>query len=152
METEKTIDALNDLVEINNDRIKGYEKAAENTEVRDLKELFSNFKKTSMKCLGELESEINQFGGKVTEGTNVSGKFFRAWMEVKSALKGNDRKTILNSCLYGEKNADETYQRILNDESEHLSPRQRTMIKEQHSLLKADKNIIKLMLNDKVEA
>lgn len=152
MEKEKTIDVLNKLVEINNDRIEGYEKASENTEEKDLKDLFSRFKQTSRKCLGELKSEINKLGGKVTEGTNVSGKFFRAWMDVKSALTGKDRKAILNSCEYGEEQADETYQTVLDDESEHLSPQQRSMIKEQHNLLKSDQSTIQSMLNAHVEA
>lgn len=152
MEKEKTIDALNKLVEINNDRIEGYEKASENTEERDLKDLFSAFKQTSKKCQGELISEINKLGGKVTEGTTASGKFFRAWMDVKSALTGKDRKAILNSCENGEESADETYQTVLEDESEHLNPQQLSMIKAQHNQLKGDRNKIKSMQNNLVEA
>lgn len=73
-------------------------------------------------------------------------------MDVKSALTGKDRKAILNSCEYGEENADETYQTILDDESEHLNPKQQLMIKAQHKLLKADQSTIKSMLNALVEA
>lgn len=152
MEKEKTVDALNELVEINNDRIEGYEKATENTDERDLKELFSQFIQTSKKCLGELNNEINQFGGTATDETNASGKFFRAWMDFKSALTGKDRKAILDSCDYGEEQADETYQRILDDELEHLSPQQQSMISEQHNRLKTDRNRIKTMQNNLVEA
>ena len=148
MDNNKTIDALNELVEINNDRVEGYEKASENTDERELKELFSKFKQTSQKCLGELNNEINQYGGKATEETNASGKFFRAWMDFKSALTGEDRKAILDSCEYGEEQADEAYQRILNDESEHLSPQQQSMISEQHKLLRSDRSTIKSMKND----
>ncbi len=151
MENEKTIDALNKLVEINNDRIEGYEKASENTEERDLNDLFSAFKQTSQKCLGELKSEINKLGGQVTEGTTTSGEFFRVWMDVKTALAGKDKKAILNSCEYGEEQADETYQEILNDESEHLNTQQQSMIKEQLNLLKADQSKIKSMQNNLVE-
>ncbi len=152
MENEKTIDTLNTLVKINNDRIEGYEKASENTEERDLKDLFSTLKQTSQKFLDELKSEIKKLGGQVTEGTTTSGEFFRAWMDVKSALAGKDRKAVLNSCEYGEEQADETYQEILNDKSEHLSPQQQSMIKEQHNLLKADQSKIKSMQNNPVEA
>ena len=151
MNKENTINALNELVEINNDRVEGYEKASENTEERDLKDLFSEFKQTSQKCLGELNNEINQFGGNATKETNASGKFFRAWMDFKSALTGKDRKAILDSCEYGEEQADEAYQRILKDELEHLSPQQRSMINEQHKLLKADHSKIKTMQNALVE-
>lgn len=152
MEHEKTIDALNKLVEINNDRIEGYEKAYENTEEKELKSLFSKFEQTSRECLDELENEIKKLGGKVTEGTNVSGNFFRAWMDVKSALTGNDRKAIFKSCEYGEEQADETYQSVLDDESEHLNSQQLTIIKEQHDLLKSDQSTINNFKNALVEA
>lgn len=152
MEKEKTIDALNKLVEINNDRIEGYEKASENTEERDLKELFSKFVQTSRNCQRELITEIQKFGGKAIEGTTTSGKFFRTWMDFKSALTGKDRKAILNSCEYGEESADETYKEVLSDESEHLSPQQQAMIQEQHNQLRADQGKIKSMLNVLVEA
>lgn len=146
MENEKTVDAINELIEINNDRIEGYEKASENTEERDLKELFSAFEQTSRKCLGELKSEIVKFGGKVTEGTSTSGKFFRAWMDFKSALTGKDRKAILESCQYGEEQADESYQKVLQGETNHLSPQLRSMIKKEHDLLRADQSTIESLL------
>lgn len=151
MDKEKTIDALNKLLEINNDRIRGYEKAFANTEERDLKDLFSTFEQTSEKCVGELISEINKLGGEATEGTKASGKFFRAWMDVKSALTGKDRKAILGSCEYGEEQADETYQEVLDDESEHLNPQQLAMVEKQHNLLKADQSTIESMLHDVIE-
>lgn len=152
MKKEKTIDALNELVVINNDRIEGYEKASENTEERELKDLFSEFIKTSQKCRNELISEISKLGGKAEEGTKTSGEFFRAWMDVKSALSGKDRKAVLNSCEHGEEEADETYQTVLDDESEHLSPQHQAMIKAQHTLLRTDQNRIKSMKNSLVEA
>ncbi|MFU8860739.1 MAG: ferritin-like domain-containing protein [Cyclonatronaceae bacterium] len=152
MEKEKTFDALNKLVEINNDRIEGYEKASENTEERDLQELFSMFKQTSRKCQRELISEISKLGKKPTVGTTTSGKFFRTWMDVKSALTGKDRKAVLNSCEYGEENADKTYQSVLDDESEYLNHEQQSMIREQQKMLKADQGKIKSMLNKLEEA
>jgi uncharacterized protein (TIGR02284 family) len=147
MEKDKTIAALNKLVQINNDRIEGYQKAFENTEERDLKDLFTTFEKTSMRCQTELTSEIHKLGGEATEGTTTSGKFFRTWMDFKSALTGKDRKAILNSCEYGEENADETYQSVLADESEHLTSDLRSMIVEQHKRLRDDQNKITSMLN-----
>ena len=152
MEKVNSIDVLNTLVEINNDRIEGYKKAIENTEERDLKDLFSTFQQTSRKCQADLISEINRIGGKATVGTTASGKFFRGWMDVKSVLTGNDRKSILNSCEYGEENANETYQRVLEEEIEHLSPQQQSMIKAQRNLIKADESKIKSLLNNLVEA
>lgn len=145
MENEKTIEVLNTLITINNDRIEGYETAAKETEEQDLKTLFAQFSANSLKCKTELTSEVNKLGGTPAEGTMVSGKFFRVWMDVKSALTGKDRKAILNSCEYGEDVAKGTYEKALKNDAENLSTEQQAMIKTQHALLVADHNKVKSM-------
>lgn len=110
MEREKTIDVLNSLITINNDRIEGYETASEGTEEHDLKTLFARFISTSQKCKRELIMEVRTLGGEVAEGTKTSGKIYRIWMDVKAALTGKDRKAILDSCEYGEDEAQDTYE------------------------------------------
>ena len=140
MKKEKTIEVLNSLITINNDRIEGYETALKETEEFDLKNLFSKFISTSQRCKQELVDEVNKLDGVLAEGTTTSGKFFRVWMDVKAALTGKDRKAILNSCEYGEEAAIDTYDNALENEMEHLSPEQHLMISAQRSLLIADQN------------
>jgi uncharacterized protein (TIGR02284 family) len=152
MNNEKAIDVLNSLIIINNDRIEGYETASAGTEEMDLKSLFARFISTSQKCKQELVSEVVAMGGEVTDGTKVSGKFFRAWMDVKAALTGKDRKAILNSCEYGEDEALKTYKEAIQDNIEHLSGEQRTMITNQKMLLKADHDHVKALRDALVEA
>ena len=140
MEKEKTIEVLNSLIIINNDRIEGYETASKETEEFDLKALFTQFISTSQKCKQELVGEVSKLGGEISEGTTTSGKFFRVWMDVKAALTGKDRKAILSSCEFGEKTATETYDAVLENDMEDLSPEQHSMINGQRALLKADQN------------
>ena len=92
-------------------------------------------------------NEVSKLGGTVAEGTLTIGKFFRVWMDVKAALTGKDRKAILNSCEYGEDIAKDTYEKALENESEHLNVTQQIMIKAQHTLLKADHDKVKSMRN-----
>ena len=40
---EKIVDSLNELIQINNDRIEGYERASKETNETDLKLLFERF-------------------------------------------------------------------------------------------------------------
>jgi len=145
MEKDKTIEVLNTLITINNDRIEGYETASKETEELDLKALFGQFILTSQKCKKELDVEVNMLGGEAAEGTTVSGKFFRAWMDVKAALTGKDRKTILNSCESGEDEALDTYEEALENNFEHLSAEHQSMIMHQKSLLKADHDHVKAL-------
>ena len=143
MDKEKTIEVLNTLITINNDRIEGYETATKETEEQDLKILFAQFSATSQKCKTALRNEVSNLGGTPAEGTLASGKFFRVWMDVKAALTGKDRKAILNSCEYGEDIAKNTYKNALKNDYENLSAAQQTMIKDQHTLLVADHDKVK---------
>lgn len=143
MENQKKIDALNKLITINNDRIEGYETASKETEEADLKSLFAHLMATSQKCKRELEAEVLALGGEPSEGTKASGKFFRAWMDVKAALTGKDRKAILNSCEFGEDAAIKTYENVMEDDAKHFDSQIENLINAQFSLLVADHNTVK---------
>lgn len=145
MKNEKTVDTLNTLVEINNDRIEGYHTASEGTKDQDLKSMFSKFAQSSVKFRRELAGEITNLGGTPTDGTKNSGKLFRAWMDVKAAVTGNDREAILNSCEFGEDNARDTYEDVLKNETEYLNTGQISMINSQMSSLREDHDKVKSM-------
>ena len=131
MENSKNISALNKLIEINNDRVEGYETASKEANESDLKSLFGELAATSHKNLSELRSEVKRLGGTPEEGTRVTGKFFRAWMDVKAAFTGNDRHTILDSCEFGEDIAVKTYQ--VEIDAKTLSQAELgTLVKEQY--------------------
>ena len=146
MNNEEQVEILNTLIVINNDRIEGYETASEDTEESDLKKLFADLQHTSQKCKSELISEVQRLGGTPDEGTRITGKFFRVWMDVKAALTGNDRKAILNSCEYGENVAVETYDDALRNNMEELTSPQQTMLSMHQAMLKADHSTVKGMI------
>ena len=86
-------------------------------------------------------------GGTPTDSTKLTGKFFRVWMDVKTTFMGKDRKTILDSCEYGEDVAKTTYENALEKDSEYLNPAQIAMLNAQHKLLKADHDKVKSLLD-----
>ena len=143
MNTEKSIEVLNTLIEINNDRIEGYETASKETTESDLKDLFSQFSQTSKKCKEELVKEVTKLGGKPTEGTKTSGKFYRVWMDVKASLTSKDRKKILESCEFGEDAAVDVYKKVLQDSTADISKEQDILINTQYASIKADHNKVK---------
>ncbi|MGZ3899094.1 MAG: ferritin-like domain-containing protein [Bacteroidia bacterium] len=145
METNdsQTIALLNDLIRINNDRIEGYERAVNDTEDPKLKSLFYTMAQESRKFKNELLTEVIKLGGTPEEGTTVSGKVFRTWMDFKSALAGNDRKAIISSCESGEDTAIHTYKEVLD--SGKLPSRFFTIVKDQHKALQQSHDRIKLM-------
>src|ERR1044072_7016416 len=100
---ENTVEILNDLVKINNDRIAGYERAineAKDLDV-DLKALFEGMIRESQQYKSELVSQIQAIGGEVATDTTLSGKIYRAWMDVKATFTGSSRKAILENCEFG---------------------------------------------------
>lgn len=145
MDKDKSIDVLNELIEINNDRIEGYETASKETDENELKNLFAGFITTSEKCKQELAQEVLNLGGTPEEGTRITGKFFRVWMDVKAALTNKDREAILNSCEYGEDVAVETYEKALSDSGD-VSSIIYELIKSQLVLIKSDHNRINVLL------
>lgn len=108
--TQDSIDILNDLILINNDRIAGYQKALEELKAKgvadqenlDLTVLFQKMIDESRECRNALGKEVQVLGGKMAEGTMASGKIYRAWMDIRAIFTGKDRHTILVNCETGE--------------------------------------------------
>ena len=138
MENTKKIEVLNSLIVINNDRIEGYKTAEAEAKETDLKMLFSDLMETSVQNRKQLVEEVILLGGTPDEGTRITGKFFRAWMDVKAAFTGNDRKTILDSCQYGEDVILETYQEAMVKEHFEIDSNEEDMLSKQLELLKSD--------------
>ena len=151
MNNKKSIGVLNTLIEINNDRIEGYETASNETDEPDLKKLFAQLVASSDECNAELIEEVEQMGGKAAEDTRTTGKFFRAWMDFQAALLGKDRKAILDSCEYGEDVAVNTYKKVLENCAEDLTVEQLSMVRDQCAWLKTDHDTVKALRDSLVE-
>jgi uncharacterized protein (TIGR02284 family) len=117
--TKETIEVLNDLIQINNDRITGYEKAIKETkaEDEDLKILFATMIAESHRNKIALATEVQTMGAEVENGTTTSGKIYRAWMDVKAVFTGHDRHTVLANCEAGEDAAKRAYKTALEHEA-----------------------------------
>lgn len=100
----KTTSVLNDLTEINNDRVAGFEKAIAdiNDENIDLKGIFLEYSAQSRKFSQELTALVAGYGEEVETGNSVSGTLHRAWIDVKSLFGGSDRASILSEAERGE--------------------------------------------------
>ena len=145
METnESTNEILNDLVKINNDRIAGYEKAISESKDLDidLKAIFESMIRESNQYKQELTSYINKNGGEAADDTTSSGKIYRAWMDIKSSFTTSDRKSILESCEFGEDAAQRAYESALSSD-QVMDATVRKVITEQKAALKSAHDLIK---------
>jgi uncharacterized protein (TIGR02284 family) len=141
---DNTVEVLNDLIQINNDRIAGYTRAAKEAERedQDLIAIFNRMADESRQYLAELTQQVVKLGGEPDSGTTVSGKIYRAWMDVKATFTGKDRKSILASCEFGEDAAQKAYDAALTTDEE-LSTEVRQLIANQKSSLKTSHDVIK---------
>lgn len=144
MENNKeVIEILNDLVEINNDRITGYERAIKETKEadNDMKPLFASMIAESHKIRIALATEVQVMGADPEQGTTTSGKIYRAWMNVKAIFTGHDRHAVLENCEAGEDAAQRAYKTALAHDG--LPAYLRDMLSEQQQVLKASHDEIK---------
>lgn len=118
--TTATLETLNDLVKINNDRIEGYEKAINDLEDgnQDLKDLFISLIGESQQNKMELGQEIQVLGADIENTTSTSGSLHRTWLQVKAAFTGHTTKSVLEECEFGEDAIKKAYATAL--EGEHL--------------------------------
>lgn len=141
---EKLAEVLNDLISINNDRIVGYEKAAEQAGTVDV-DLVSTFNKMaddSRRYVSQLSQQVRNLGDDPADGTTASGKLYRAWMDIKNTFGGKDRHGILESCEYGEDAAQKAYSQALGSDAE-MNADVRQLITDQKSELKKSHDLIK---------
>ncbi len=140
---ESTIEVLNDLIQINNDRIVGYENAIENLKDgdEDLKSIFTALKENSTENIHDLNEAVNEHGGEPVTDTTLLGKVYRGWMDVKSVFTGHDRDGVINDCKGGEKAAQVSYEKALSD-TDDLSADAEILIRKQHTGLIADKALV----------
>lgn len=149
---DKLVSLINDLIEINNDRIVGYEKAIDELkeENADLRTLFHRYIQESKQYKNELVHEVKRLGGNPdVNSTTNSGKIYRVWMDLKSVVTGHDRKTVLENCEFGEDAAQKAYDMALNSDTEletslrDLLVRQKAQLRVGHDEVKRLRNLEK---------
>ncbi|WP_312822779.1 PA2169 family four-helix-bundle protein [Epilithonimonas sp.] len=152
MNHDACIEAMNDLIKINNDRVEGYKKAIDelqDDEHFDLKTVFSGMITESQQYRAELQNKIHEYGGSTEEGTTTTGKLYRAWMDVKSAFAINDRASVLSACESGEDAAQKAYKSAIDDED--VMEETKVLLRQQKESLRTSHDKMKA-LRDKAKA
>ena len=132
---ERTVERLNDLIKIHNDRVHGYERAIKETpdEQSDLKLLFTSFIGDSHQFKLALATEVQAFGRDIENTTSGSGDIHRAWINVKAFFTGHNPKSVFEECEFGEDATLKAYRSALDDE--HLPAYLRETLTEQLATL-----------------
>jgi len=143
------IEVLNDLIKINYDRIEGYRKASEETKTYDisLHPIFLKLADDSRMNVSALTGHVRKLGGEPESGSTAMGKIYRAWMDVKGAVAGKDRTSVLASCEFGEDQAQKAYEQALSSTAD-IDTETRLLITSQKDILKEGHDQIKKLRDD----
>jgi uncharacterized protein (TIGR02284 family) len=131
-------EVLNDLILINNDRVAGYEKAYNETnEIEtDLRAMFHKLANESRYNVTDLKGEVTKLGGEPENGTMVSGKLYRIWMDIRSVFSSDNRRAVLENAETGENAAKKAYEEALKEDDLPADIRQ-LLLSQQSAILTA---------------
>lgn len=140
MTNDNVISTLNNLIEICKDGQNGFKEAAEGVKRSDLKSLFYECSQQRAQFAGELQSLVREHGGDPENSGSVSAALHRGWINIKSAVTGQDETAILNECERGEDSAVSAYKDALEED---LPANVRTIVQNQATTVKATHDKIK---------
>lgn len=146
METqENTVQVLNDLIEINNDRADGFDRASADLQPEnvDLKAVFDKFASDSREYVTQLAGLVGRNGENPDTGNTILGTLHRAWIDVKASFGGNDRHSILAECERGEDAIKKAYRDAL--EQNDLGEEVRKVLLNQQDGISAGHDTIKAL-------
>ena len=112
-DNDEIISTLNGLIETCKDGQMGFQEASEGVERTDLKSFFSECSVQRAQFAGELQSLVRTLGGDPENSGSIAGSLHRGWINIKSAVTGQDEGAILNECERGEDSAKKAYKEAI---------------------------------------
>ena len=113
MANDSVISTLNNLIETCKDGQEGFQQAAEGVQDSSLKSLFYEYSQQRAQFVGELQGLVRELGGEPETSSSLAGAVHRGWINIKSAVTGQDDAAILNECERGEDVAKSAYKDAL---------------------------------------
>ncbi|UZO80365.1 PA2169 family four-helix-bundle protein [Aquimarina sp. ERC-38] len=134
--TDKIYDELQEILEKNRDAVKGYKKAAENTDHSGLKAYFERKATERSQFNSELGREIKAAYTDFDIDGSFAGSIHRAWMDVKSLFSADDAESMLEESIRGDKAAIDEYNDVLEETG--ISQSLRSLLTQQRNKIQQD--------------
>lgn len=137
MEKNKTVEVLNDLLQITNDRLEGFKNVDTKmiSSYSGLRKEYDHQIVQSNKMRTELSDLVKERGGDPNDTTTIAGGLHRTWIDVKNSISFNRDEATLENVLFGESAAIKAYENALD--SGDLCPESSKVVKDQLHELKS---------------
>ena len=140
MTNDDVISTLNGLIETCKDGQDGFKEAAEGVQNSELKSAFYEYSQQRSQFAGELQNAVREIGGDPENSGSVTAALHRGWINIKSAVTGQDDTAILNEAERGEDSAKAAYKSALEEE---LPANVRAIVERQSSAVEAAHDKVK---------
>ena len=141
IDNDRVISVLNNLIETCKDGQDGFRAAAEGVKNSELKTLFNTYSQQRAQFAGDLQNEVRRLGGDPEKTGSVAASLHRGWINIKSAVTGEDEGAVIAECERGEDSAVRNYEDALREDLPAdirvLVQRQFTQVKEAHDRMRA---------------
>ena len=141
IDNDEVISTLNNLVETCKDGQNGFRTAAEGVKDTKLTTLFNTYSQQRGQFAAELQNEVRRLGGEPGETGSTAAVLHRGWINIKSAVTGEDEGAIISECERGEDSAVKAYEEALKNnlqgDVKMLLERQFSQVKEAHDLVRS---------------
>ena len=140
-DNDKTVSTLNNLIETCKDGENGFRTAAEGIRNGELKTLFNTYSQQRAQFAAELQAEVRHLGGDPENSGSVAATLHRGWINIKSAVTGEDDGAIISECERGEDSAVKNYEDALKENLpaniRAIIEQQFTQVREAHDQVRA---------------
>ncbi len=136
MDKNKLKKDLEEIVDICNDGVRGYQTAADKIEDKDesIKTLFLRLSQQRKGFIENIKTEGIRLGVDFKETGTLKGFFHRSWLTVKANFSSNEKQKVIDEAITGEKKAMEVYSKVIADPE--VPDYIRKILEEQQGLIK----------------
>lgn len=131
---DKDIKTLNSLIATTIDSIDGYHESAKDAESSRFSQMFNDRAAERREVLTKLQAEVGRLGGKPEDDGTAAAAAHRGFVNLKSAVTGQDDQAVINEVERGEDHIKEKFESALKDDD--LSPETRAVIQQCYTSVK----------------
>ncbi len=113
--SDKTIEGLQDLIEINLDSGNGFETSADKIDNADIAAYFRRCGQRRQNFAGELQSYVRANGEEPKDSGTFSGTLHRWWTSLRGTVQSGDEHALLAEAERGEDAIKEKYEEVLKE-------------------------------------